>query len=78
MISGIHQSTWNPTPDGNWGVKGDWHNTLFQAVDIGSSTGMSPSLKNQFRTQSAKRVFFGPWAYLPGGQYALWNDAVKS
>lgn len=53
--------TWNPTPDGNWGVKGDWHNTLFQAVDIGSSTGMSPSLKNQFRTQSAKRVFFGPW-----------------
>lgn len=53
--------TWNPTPDGNWGTKGDWHNTLFQAVDIGSSTGMSPTLKNQFRTQNAKRVFFAPW-----------------
>lgn len=53
--------TWNPIPDGNWGVKGDWHNTLFQGEDIGSATGMNPSLKNQFRTQTAKRVFFGPW-----------------
>ena len=53
--------TWNPTPDGNWGTKGDWHNTLFQGEDIGSSTGMSPMLKNQFRTQTAKRVFFAPW-----------------
>ncbi|MDE3181844.1 MAG: SusD/RagB family nutrient-binding outer membrane lipoprotein [Bacteroidota bacterium] len=53
--------TWNPTPDGNWGTKGDWHNTLFQGEDIGSSTGMSPTLKNQFRTQNAKRVFFAPW-----------------
>ncbi|MDQ6763551.1 MAG: SusD/RagB family nutrient-binding outer membrane lipoprotein, partial [Bacteroidota bacterium] len=53
--------TWNPTPDGNWGTKGDVRNTLFQGVDIGSSTGMSPSLKNQFRNHSAKRVFFGPW-----------------
>jgi hypothetical protein len=53
--------TWNPTPDGNWGTKGDWHNTLFQGEDIGSSTGMSPSLKNQFRDHNAKRVFFAPW-----------------
>jgi hypothetical protein len=53
--------TWNPTPDGNWGTKGDWHNTLFQGQDIGSATSMSPSLKNQYRTQNAKRVFFGPW-----------------
>jgi hypothetical protein len=53
--------TWNGTPDGNWGVKGDWHNTLFQGQDIGSSTGMAPSLKNQFRDHTAKRVFFGPW-----------------
>ena len=53
--------TWNPTPDGNWGTKGDWHNTLFQGEDIGSSTGMSPSLKNQFRDHTAKRIFFGPW-----------------
>jgi hypothetical protein len=53
--------TWNPIADGNWGVKGDWHNTLFQGQDIGTATGMNPSLKNQFRTQNAKRVFFGPW-----------------
>lgn len=53
--------TWNPTPDGNWGTKGDWHNTLFQGEDIGAATSMSPTLKNQFRTQNAKRVFFGPW-----------------
>jgi hypothetical protein len=52
---------WNGTPDGNWGTKGDWHNTLFQGQDIGSATGMAPSLKNQFRTQTAKRVFFAPW-----------------
>jgi len=53
--------TWNPTPDGNWGTKGDWHNTLFQGVDIGASTGMSPTLKNQFRNHTASRVFFAPW-----------------
>lgn len=53
--------TWNPTPDGNWGTKGDWHNALFQGEDIGSATGMSPSLKNQFRTQTSLRVFFAPW-----------------
>ncbi|HZI69101.1 MAG TPA: SusD/RagB family nutrient-binding outer membrane lipoprotein, partial [Hanamia sp.] len=48
-------------PDGNWGTKGDWHNTLFTGEDIGHSTGMAPTLKNQFRTQTAKRVFFAPW-----------------
>ena|SRR5690242_3274926 len=53
--------TWNGTPDGNWGTKGDWHNTLFTGEDIGHSTGMAPTLKNQFRTQTAKRVFFAPW-----------------
>ncbi|HVZ96976.1 MAG TPA: SusD/RagB family nutrient-binding outer membrane lipoprotein [Chitinophagaceae bacterium] len=53
--------TWNGTPDGNWGTKGDWHNTLFQGEDIGTATGMAPTLKNQFRTQTAKRVFFAAW-----------------
>jgi hypothetical protein len=53
--------TWNGTPDGNWGTKGDYHNTLFQGEDIGSATSMAPSLKNQFRTQNAERVFFAPW-----------------
>ena len=53
--------TWNGTPDGNWGTKGDWHNTLFTGEDIGHATGMAPSLKNQFRTQNSKRVFFAPW-----------------
>lgn len=73
--------TWNPTPDGNWGVKGDWHNTLFQAVDIGASTGMSPTLKNQFRTQTAKRVFFGPWEtyfLLAEGAERGWNSPVNA
>lgn len=71
--------TWNPTPDGNWGTKGDWHNTLFQGVDIGSSTGMSPSLKNQFRTQTAKRVFFAPWEtyfLLAEGAERGWSSPV--
>ncbi|OQY95495.1 MAG: susd and RagB outer membrane lipoprotein domain protein [Sphingobacteriales bacterium UTBCD1] len=53
--------TWNPTPDGSWGTKGDWHNALFQGVDIGASTGMSPTLKQQFRNQTAQRVFFAAW-----------------
>ena len=73
--------TWNPTPDGNWGVKGDWHNTLFQGVDIGASTGMSPTLKNQFRTQTASRVFFGPWEtyfLLAEGAERGWNSPVDA
>ena len=53
--------SWNGTPDGNWGTKGDWHNTLFQGEDIGTASGMVPTLKNQFRSQNSKRVFFGPW-----------------
>lgn len=73
--------TWNPTPDGSWGVKGDWHNTLFQGVDIGASTGMSPTLKNQFRTQTAKRVFFGPWEtyfLLAEGADRGWSSPVSA
>jgi len=53
--------TWNGTPDGNWGTKGGQVNKLFQAINIGAATSMVPSLKNQFRTQSANRVFFGAW-----------------
>ncbi len=53
--------TWNGTPDGNWGTKGGVVNTLFQAVSIGAATSMTPSLKQEFRGQTAKRVFFGPW-----------------
>jgi len=73
--------TWNPTPDGNWGTKGDWHNTLFQAVDIGASTGMSPTLKNQFRTQNTKRVFFGAWEtyfLLAEGAERGWSTPVNA
>jgi hypothetical protein len=79
MIDGKY--TWNPTPDGSWGTKGDWHNTLFQAVDIGASTGMSPTLKNQFRTQTAKRVFFGPWEtyfLLAEGAERGWSSPVAA
>lgn len=53
--------TWNGTPDGNWGSKGGQVNRLFQAINIGATTSMVPTLKNEFRTQTAKRVFFGPW-----------------
>lgn len=56
--------TWNGTPDGNWGTKGDQHDALFQGVDIFSATSMAPSLKNQFRNNNIykpERVFFGPW-----------------
>ena len=53
--------TWNGTPDGNWGTKGGVRNKLFAPVDIGLATSMVPSLKNQFRTQTADRVFFAPW-----------------
>ncbi|MBS1948630.1 MAG: SusD/RagB family nutrient-binding outer membrane lipoprotein [Bacteroidetes bacterium] len=53
--------TWNATPDGNWGTKGGVTDNLFQAINIGATTSMVPSLKNQFRTQTAKRVFFAAW-----------------
>ncbi|MBS1747443.1 MAG: SusD/RagB family nutrient-binding outer membrane lipoprotein [Bacteroidetes bacterium] len=73
--------TWNPTPDGSWSVKGDWHNSLFQGIDVGSATGMAPSLKNQFRTQTAKRVFFAPWEtyfLLAEGAVRGWNSPVDA
>ena len=53
--------TWNGTPDGNWGSKGGVVDGLFQAINIGATTSMVPSLQQKFRTQTAKRVFFGPW-----------------
>lgn len=53
--------TWNPIPDGDWGALGGWHNAVNELVDIGSTNGKVPSLKQQFRNQSAKRVFFAPW-----------------
>jgi hypothetical protein len=53
--------TWNGTPDGNWGNKGGVRAKLFAPLDIGLTTSMVPTLKNQFRTQTADRVLFGPW-----------------
>jgi hypothetical protein len=53
--------TWNPMPDGNWGAKGGVINTLNSMLNIGASNGKVPSLQEKFRTQTAKRVFFGPW-----------------
>jgi hypothetical protein len=53
--------TWNPMPDGNWGAKGGVVNTLNSIVNIGVSNGKVPSLQEKFRTQTATRVFFGPW-----------------
>ncbi len=73
--------TWNGTPDGNWGTKGDWHDTHFQGIDIGASTGMAPSLKNQFRDHTAKRVFFAPWEtyfLLAEGAVRGWTSPVDA
>ncbi|HTI92105.1 MAG TPA: SusD/RagB family nutrient-binding outer membrane lipoprotein [Puia sp.] len=53
--------TWNPVPDGNWGAKGGVLNTLNSMLNIGVSNGKVPSLQEKFRTQTATRVFFGPW-----------------
>ena len=53
--------TWNPMMDGNWGSKGGVLNTLDSMQNIGITNGMAPCLQNKFRTQSAKRIFFGPW-----------------
>ncbi|HEY4290251.1 MAG TPA: SusD/RagB family nutrient-binding outer membrane lipoprotein [Puia sp.] len=53
--------TWNPMPDGNWGAKGGVLNTLNSMLNIGTSNGKVPSLQEKFRTQTATRIFFGPW-----------------
>ncbi len=53
--------TWNPMMDGNWGAKGGVLNTLDSIENIGISNGMVPCLQNKFRTQTATRIFFGPW-----------------
>ncbi len=53
--------TWNPMPDGNWGAKGGVINNLNSILNIGVSNGKVPSLQQKFRTQTAKRIFFGAW-----------------
>lgn len=50
--------TWNPIQDGAYGTK--WYN-VNGMITIGAANGFVPSLGNQFRKQTAKRVFFGPW-----------------
>ncbi|MEO8821313.1 MAG: SusD/RagB family nutrient-binding outer membrane lipoprotein [Ginsengibacter sp.] len=51
--------TWNPVPDGQWST--GQVNSKNDLLNIGGSNGFVPSLKNQFRTQTSKRVFFAPW-----------------
>jgi hypothetical protein len=53
--------TWNPVPDGNWGAKGGYQDAYASLIAIGQSNGKVPSLQQKFRTQTARRVFFGPW-----------------
>lgn len=53
--------TWNPVPDGNWGAKGGVVNALNPIYNIGGANGKVPALQEKFRTQTATRVFFGPW-----------------
>ena len=71
--------TWNPIPDGDWGAKGGVVNAINPFVSIGNSNGKVPSLKNQFRTQNAKRVFFAPWEtyfLLAEGAVRGWSTPV--
>ncbi|HEV3327450.1 MAG TPA: SusD/RagB family nutrient-binding outer membrane lipoprotein [Puia sp.] len=53
--------TWNPEMDGNWGAKGGFQDVLDSIENIGITNGMVPCLQNKFRTQTATRIFFGPW-----------------
>lgn len=72
--------TWNGTPDGNWGTKGGVRSKLFSGTDIGLATGMAPSLKQQFRSQTAQRVFFAPWEtyfLLAEGAVRGWSTPVN-
>lgn len=73
--------TWNPMPDGNWGAKGGVINTLNSMLNIGASNGKVPSLQEKFRTQTAKRVFFGPWEtyfLLAEGSVRGWASPVDA
>ena len=51
--------TWNPVPDGQWST--GQTNTKNDLLNIGATNGFVPSLKQKFRDQTAKRVFFAPW-----------------
>jgi hypothetical protein len=53
--------TWNPAPDGNWGAKGGQIDAKNDLINIGNTNGFVPSLQQDFRAQTAKRVFFAPW-----------------
>lgn len=73
--------TWNAVPDGNWGALGGFHNALNNLVDIGGTNGKVPSLKNEYRSQNAKRVFFGPWEtyfLLAEGAVRGWASPVSA
>jgi hypothetical protein len=73
--------SWNAIPDGNWGSKGEWHDAINNLVDIGITNGFVPSLKNEFRTQTAKRVFFAPWEtyfLLAEGAERGWNTPMSA
>jgi hypothetical protein len=49
---------WNGLQDGYYGTT--WYG-INGLITIGSANGYVPSLANQFREQTSKRVFFGPW-----------------
>jgi hypothetical protein len=53
--------TWNAEYDGNWGAKGGVLNSLDSIENIGITNGMVPCLQEKFRSQTATRIFFGPW-----------------
>lgn len=75
--------TWNPTPDGNFspGYGDQYSNTINDFQNIETSNGKVPSLEQQFRSQTAKRVFFGPWEtyfLLAEGAVRGWASPVSA
>jgi hypothetical protein len=53
--------TWNAVPDGNWGAKGGQVDSKNDLINIGNALGGVPTLSNNFRNHTAKRVFFAAW-----------------
>ena len=51
--------TWNPVPDGIWTTGAV--NSKNDMLSISATNGFVPSLQQEFRTQTAKRVLFAPW-----------------
>jgi hypothetical protein len=73
--------TWNAEMDGNWGAKGGVLNTLNPIENIGITNGTVPCLQEKFRSQTATRIFFGPWEtyfLLAEGSVRGWTTPISA